>query len=143
LKRIGEVYDFLYNKNHKMEASSLLPIVSLVPRELVNLILEFQGYHKRRNGKYMKQICKNDERYKIIREKPWNLCYYKNQYGNFYKSTFYRVIQKKHYKIIIHSIDYGGELHWYMNVLLFDELCRQNALWKKCENKSIHYVYES
>ena len=29
----------------------------LLPNELTNLILEFSGYHKLRNGKYMKQIA--------------------------------------------------------------------------------------
>jgi hypothetical protein len=130
-----------------METVSLVPIVSLVrivslvPRDVVNLILEFQGYHKFRNGKYMKQISPEDERYEIIRKKPWNTCYYTNQHGNFYRSTFYRVIQKKHHKIIIHSIDYGGKLHWYMNVLFFDILHNQTVLWKKCKNKSIHYIH--
>ncbi len=28
----------------------------LLPNELTNLILEFSGYHKLRNGRYMKQI---------------------------------------------------------------------------------------
>lgn len=29
----------------------------LLPDELTNLILEFSGYHKLRNGKYIKQIA--------------------------------------------------------------------------------------
>ena len=31
---------------------------SFVPKDLTNLILEFSGYHRLRNGKYMKQLTK-------------------------------------------------------------------------------------
>lgn len=31
-------------------------LLMCLPNELTNLILEFSGYHKLRNGKYMKQI---------------------------------------------------------------------------------------
>ncbi len=111
------------------------------PKEVVNLILEFQGYHKYRNGKYMTQICGNDENYEALRKKTWNKCYYKNNYGRFYRTIFYKTIENLEYKIIIHCINYGGKLHWYMNVLYFNGIKDQNIVWKKCQNKSIHYVY--
>ena len=41
-----------------------------LPVELINTILEFQGYHVFRNGKFMKQIPKTDERYSVLESKP-------------------------------------------------------------------------
>jgi hypothetical protein len=38
-----------------------------LPIELTNLILEFSGYHRKRNGKYMKQLTEAD--IKVIKEK--------------------------------------------------------------------------
>ena len=45
-------------------------LFSWLPPELNNRILEFLGYHKYRNGKYMKQIPRNDERYKLLKTIP-------------------------------------------------------------------------
>lgn len=38
-----------------------------LPMELTNLILEYSGYHRKRNGKYMKQITESN--IKAIEEK--------------------------------------------------------------------------
>jgi len=38
-----------------------------LPMELTNLILEYSGYHKKRNGRYMKQITESN--IKAIKDK--------------------------------------------------------------------------
>lgn len=116
--------------------------LSLLPKEVQNLILEFQGYHKCRNGKYMKQIhCNEDEKYEALRKKKWNKSYYINHYGRFYRTIFYKKIDTTTCKIIIHCIDYGDKIHWYMSFLYLLGIKDQQLVWKKCQNKSIHYVY--
>jgi len=45
-------------------------LFSWLPPEINNQILEFSGYHKCRNCKYMKQIPRNDERYKLLKTIP-------------------------------------------------------------------------
>lgn len=53
--------------------SNILNILDLldtkvrVPLEIKNNILEFTGYHRLRNGKYIKQIPKNGRLYKKMR----------------------------------------------------------------------------
>lgn len=45
----------------------LLDIKVGLPLEIKNIILEFTGYHRLRNGKYIKQIPKNGKLYKKMR----------------------------------------------------------------------------
>ena len=125
-----------------VQIETIMEDLSLLPKEVQNLILEFQGYHKCRTGKYIKQIHSNqDEKYEALRKKTWNKCYYINHYGRFYRTVFYKRIDTTRCKIIIHCIDYGEKIHWYMSVLHFLGIKDQNIVWKKCQNKSIHYVY--
>jgi hypothetical protein len=125
-----------------MELCYFESFVSLLSRDVLNLILEFQGYHKCRNGKYMKQIDSNqDEKYEALRKKNWNKSYYINHYGRFYRTVFYKRIDSTMCKIVIHCIDYGDKIHWYMSFLHSLGIKDQQLVWKKCQNKSIHYVY--
>jgi len=41
-----------------------------IPNDILQLILQFDGRIKKRNGAYMNQILKIDERYKLLRSIP-------------------------------------------------------------------------
>ena len=49
--------------------------MNLLPLEIVHRILEYDGRIKYRNGKYMNQICKDDDRYKMLQSIPQILPY--------------------------------------------------------------------
>jgi hypothetical protein len=38
-------------------------LIQMVPLDIANIILEYTGYHKRRNGQYMPQIVKTTKIY--------------------------------------------------------------------------------
>lgn len=42
-------------------------LVKMVPSDIANIILEYTGYHKRRNGQYMPQIQRTTKSYRIIK----------------------------------------------------------------------------
>jgi hypothetical protein len=44
----------------------MLKIKKYIPKELIHIILEYDGRIKYRNGEYVDIIHKNDERYNII-----------------------------------------------------------------------------
>jgi hypothetical protein len=44
-----------------------MKITSYIPREILNIILEYDGRIKYRNGKYINRIANNDNRYSIIK----------------------------------------------------------------------------
>ena len=44
--------------------------MNLLPLELVNRILEYDGRIKYRHGKYMNQITQDDNRYHLLRKIP-------------------------------------------------------------------------
>jgi len=49
-----------------------------IPKEILNNILEYDGKIKYRNGKFINQICKDDERFPLLQSIPskiYKLCY--------------------------------------------------------------------
>jgi hypothetical protein len=42
-------------------------LIQMVPSDIANIILEFTGYHKRRNGQYMPQILRTTKSYRAIK----------------------------------------------------------------------------
>ena len=67
--------------------------MNLLPLEIVHRILEYDGRIKYRHGKYMNQIAKDDDRYKMLQTLPqkasnneWLMSSHKNNF-HIYKYT--------------------------------------------------------
>lgn len=88
---------------------STTSIMNQLPMDTVNIILEFSGYHKNRNGRFMRQIAKHDERYQMIKQIPPVLKY---MYDNhrYYIMLHVRdqrwliLTREIYYEYIIHSL---------------------------------------
>ena len=59
----------IYNNNNYI--NMLYTIIKKInlPEDIINIILEYSGYHKNRNGKYMKQLHNNLQIYKMLENK--------------------------------------------------------------------------
>ena len=127
--------------NTIMNNSTLLQL----PKEITDIILEYQGYHVFRHGKYMKQIGKDDARYDVLLKKP---LVKKNKYGK-WETNIYETIYERNYTYCISVYDHVGYVHWNLDVYYSDnhEFIRDNDYEDFIDytcfynRKSIHYVY--
>lgn len=79
-----------------------------IPMEIVNIILSYDGSIKERNGKYMKQISKTDERYQLLERisRPHLIC------ASYYGSYAYvhildgtcRLTKTEYYDVIVYIL---------------------------------------
>jgi hypothetical protein len=97
------------------------------PIEIINIILEYQGYHVYRHGKYMKQIYCEDPRIKMLFSMPKIM---KTNYGNyvcFWKTVYIETIQnmytwliprtyKKDICFMIGTTILPSSVLWVMNI---------------------------
>jgi hypothetical protein len=102
--------------------------MNLLPSEIVNIILEFQGYHSYRNGKYITKINIHDKKYNAIKRKPIvNRCADNN---------YLIMFQKMNRTYFITTNIYSKKVHWYMDIYQTDS---NNKI---ISEKNYHYVYE-
>jgi hypothetical protein len=94
--------------------------MNTLPIDIVNIILEYQGYHIFRHGKYMKRLRISDERYSILN----NMRRIKrNNYGTYEVCFWKSIISTKrvtHRKIdtcfMIETHVLPSSVMWVMNV---------------------------
>jgi hypothetical protein len=94
-----------------------------LPNELVNIILEYQGYHVFRHGKYIRRICETDPRINILTNIPglklnkyknYNVCFWKTIISS--KRDIYR---KTETCFIIETHVLPSCVMWVMNVFYY------------------------
>lgn len=104
-------------------------IWSQLPKDILIIVLNFDGTIKDRNGKFMNQISKNDTRYKILHSVPI-------KFGDFHSSfcivgvkvRFIKTIDNITYKFIIYRIYALNKRRECVQLIQFFE----KHLGKKC-----------
>lgn len=86
-------------------------IINKLPQEIINNILEYQGFHKERNGKYMKQIHISDPKYSNLKNIHKNIKICK---GWGVECEFVKMIKSKTYQFIITVITFPYYIEWKM-----------------------------
>ena len=95
-----------------------------LPNEIVNTILEYQGYHIWRNGKFICRLNINDKKYNNLK----NLNIIK-KIKDLYKVTI--TIMKNHYlyEYTIEQRIYSNMIHWYMDKYRYHPIHHNNKLY--------------
>jgi hypothetical protein len=107
-----------------------------LPNEIVNTILEYQGYHIWRNGKFICRLNINDKKYNNL--KKLNII---KKIKNSYKVTI--TIMKNHslYKYTIEQRIYSNMIHWYMDKYLYHSIHHNKKIYTKSYIDETHYVF--
>ena len=108
-----------------------------LPKEIIDLILEFQGYHKWRNCKYISQLYIQDKMYHEIQKRIIP----KNDISTpVYSVQIKKIINDELYIYIISTSIYSNKVHWYMDKYIYDNVnifkCTREPI-----TKTFHYIF--
>lgn len=77
-----------------------------VPRDVLHIIMEYDGRLRQRSGKYMNQLMKTDARYDVLMKIPKADVYTYTLTNHHIATECYIRFPNKKYKLIIHRNDY-------------------------------------
>ena len=104
------MYFILHYKMHNLIESLKLP------KEIIDIILEYYGYHRLRNGRYMRQLYLDDNKYNELKSKPI-ICL---DYKGIYNASFSKVLSNN---VIFYKIStnvYSKGIIWNMDITYDD-----------------------
>jgi len=107
-----------------------------LPNEIVNTILEYQGYHIWRNGKFICRLNINDKKYNNL--KKLNII---KKTKDSYMVTI--TIMRNHYfyKYTIEQRIYSNMIHWYMERYWYHSIHPNKKRYNKPYIDETHYVF--
>ena len=83
-----------------------------LPIEIINTILEYQGYHIWRNGKFMRTLNINDQKYNNLK----NINIIKKIKDGSYMVTIIKIKNRSVYKYTIEQTISSSLIHWNMYI---------------------------
>lgn len=107
-----------------------------LPTEIVNTILEYQGYHSWRNGKFICRVNINDKKYDTL--KKLNII---KKIKNSYNVTI--TVMKNHslYKYTIEQQIYSNMIHWYMDKHWYHSIYPNKKKYNEPYIYETHYIF--
>lgn len=111
-------------------------MAKLLPIEVVNLILEYQGYHTLRNGRYITKLYMNDKKYEDVIHRPLIT----SSKNNTFEATLCVTNKNLLCKYIISTKLYSNKLHWYMDKYHI-HIKNKHIQNQYQYEKTIHYVF--
>ena len=106
-----------------------------LPTEIIDIILEFQGYHIWRNGKYIHRLYLHDKKYDEIKKRTIPT---QDIYTSVYSVQINKLINNYSYVYILSTSIYGNKIHWYMDKYIYDN---KHKLINDQSMMTIHYVF--
>jgi hypothetical protein len=102
--------------------------MNYLPIEIVNLILEYQGYHSYRNGKYVKKLHIHNDVIELLMNMKkikkniygtYEVCFWKKVSNPLVENSIFQFPKNNIYKDIIFIIEthtVGSQVLWVMNI---------------------------
>jgi len=100
-----------------------------LPNEIINTILEYQGYHIWRNGKFMRRLNINDQKYNNLK----NLNIIKKIKDGSYMVTILIIRNSYVYKYIIEQTNTSTMIHWSMYKYLCHSIYPKQRTYNKLD----------
>ena len=107
-----------------------------LPNEIVNIILEYNGYHIWRNGKFICRLNINDKKYNNL--KKLNII---KKSKDSYKVTITKMRNHYLYKYTIEQRIYNNMIHWYMDRYWYHSIHINKKKYNKPYIDETHYVF--
>ena len=117
-----------------------LKLFNHLPKDIINIILEYHGYYKTRKGQLYTQILDNDpRRVFLVEHLPIIQINYEDELRRYYGVTFYVKTndERKKYSIYITVLDTA--FIWNMEVLFYEFTPTYRVNIKKTLEKSCTY----
>jgi hypothetical protein len=109
-----------------------------LPNEIINTILEYQGYHIWRNGKFMCRLNINDKKYNNLK----HLNIIKQMKDGSHNVTITIMKNNYLYKCTIQQkISRTAEIHWYMYRYWYYSIHPNKKRYSKPHVDSTYYVF--
>jgi hypothetical protein len=100
-----------------------------LPNEIINTILEYQGYHIWRNGKFMRRLNINDQKYNNLK----NLNIIKKIKDGSYMVTILIIRNSYVYKYTIEQTNTSTMIHWSIYKYLCHSIYPKQRTYNKLD----------
>lgn len=107
-----------------------------LPKDIIDIILEYQGYHKWRNGKYITRLNVENKKYDQLKRLPIP----KNDIRFICYVEIKKIIDTRLYLYVFSKSIYHNKIHLFTDKFIFDNPFIKKSKFQTQERN--HYIYE-